>query len=62
MPDRWLKSHASAGSAGGAAKCAFLKHIGVDHVIDYRLQASDEALLRGSDGYRCHFEISAAST
>src|SRR5260370_40455529 len=32
-----LKGHTVAGSAGGAAECAFLKPIGVDHVIDYKV-------------------------
>ena len=32
-----LKGHTVVGSAGGAAKGAFLKHIGVDHVIDYKV-------------------------
>jgi len=31
-----LKGHTVIGSAGGAAKCAFVKHIGADHVIDYK--------------------------
>jgi NADPH-dependent curcumin reductase CurA len=31
-----LKGHTVIGSAGGAAKCAFVKDIGVDHVIDYK--------------------------
>ncbi len=31
-----LKGHTVIGSAGGANKCAFLKNIGVDHVIDYK--------------------------
>src|SRR5713101_1219552 len=41
-----LKEHTVVGSAGGAAKCAFLKHIGVDHVIDYKVTGDlTEALL-----------------
>ncbi len=31
-----IKSHTVIGSAGGAEKVAFLKEIGVDHVIDYK--------------------------
>jgi NADPH-dependent curcumin reductase CurA len=31
-----LKGHTVIGSAGGAEKIAFLKEIGVDHVIDYK--------------------------
>src|SRR5258708_1096274 len=41
-----LKGHTVIGSAGGAAKCAFVKHIGVDHVIDYKAAGDlTEALL-----------------
>src|SRR6476469_6883057 len=31
-----LKGHTVIGSAGGVEKCAFLKEIGVDYVIDYK--------------------------
>ena len=42
-----LKGHTVIGSAGGAAKCAFVKHIGVDHVIDYKAAGDlTDALLR----------------
>jgi NADPH-dependent curcumin reductase CurA len=42
-----LKGHTVIGSAGGAAKCAFVKDIGVDHVIDYKTAGDlTEALLR----------------
>src|SRR6202790_5352984 len=44
-----LKGHTVIGSAGGAAKCAFVKHIGVDHVIDYKVTGDlTEALLRAA--------------
>jgi len=36
MPDRQAQGHTVIGSAGGADKCAFVKHIGADHVIDYK--------------------------
>ena len=43
------------GSAGGAAKCAFLREIGVDHVIDYKAEDLTSALAaaapRGVDAY-----------
>jgi hypothetical protein len=42
-----IKGHTVIGSAGGAAKGAFLKQIGVDHVIDYKATANlTEALLQ----------------
>ena len=53
-----LKGHTVIGSAGGAAKCAFVKHIGVDHVIDYK-ETGDltEALLRvAPTGIDVYFE------
>src|SRR6266849_999244 len=41
-----LKGHTVVGSAGGAAKCAFVRQIGVDHVIDYKVTGDlTEALL-----------------
>ena len=43
------------GSAGGAEKCAFLREIGVDRVIDYKAEALASALAeaapRGIDAY-----------
>jgi NADPH-dependent curcumin reductase CurA len=33
------------GSAGGTEKCAFLKEIGVDHVIDYKAESDLKAAL-----------------
>ena len=51
-----LRGHTVIGSAGGAAKCAFVKHIGADHVIDYKVVGDlTDALLhvapRGIDVY-----------
>jgi NADPH-dependent curcumin reductase CurA len=53
-----LKGHTVIGSAGGAAKCAFLKHIGVDHVIDYKVTGDlTEALLHvAPTGIDVYFE------
>ena len=53
-----LKGHTVVGSAGGAAKCAFLKHIGVDHIIDYKVVGDlTEALLRiAPTGIDVYFE------
>lgn len=39
------KGHTVIGSAGGAAKVAFLKEIGVDHVIDYKAETDLTAAL-----------------
>jgi len=41
-----LRGHTVIGSAGGAAKVAFLKEIGVDHVIDYKAEPDFAAALR----------------
>ena len=44
-----LKGHTVIGSAGGANKCAFLRDIGVDHVIDYKATSNlTDALLRAA--------------
>jgi NADPH-dependent curcumin reductase CurA len=44
-----IKGHAITGSAGGAEKGAFLKQIGVDHVIDYKKADNlTEAVLRAA--------------
>jgi hypothetical protein len=53
-----LNGHTVIGSAGGAAKCAFVKHIGVDHVIDYKVTADlTAALLQvASMGIDVYFE------
>src|ERR1700682_5733617 len=46
------------GSAGGANKCAFLRHIGVDHVIDYKATSNlTDALLRAApNGIDVYFD------
>ena len=48
-----LKGHTVIGSAGGADKIAYLKEIGVDHVIDYKAETRPD---RGPDarGARRH--------
>ena len=53
-----LKGHTVIGSAGGAAKCAFLKHIGVDHVIDYKVTGdlTDALLHVAPTGIDVYFE------
>lgn len=53
-----LKGHTVIGSAGGAAKCAFLKQIGVDNVIDYKVVGDlTEALLNAAPtGIDVYFE------
>jgi NADPH-dependent curcumin reductase CurA len=53
-----LKGHTVIGSAGGEAKCAFVKDIGVDHVIDYKATGDlTEALLRAAPtGIDVYFE------
>src|SRR5713101_6908121 len=53
-----LKGHTVIGSAGGAAKCAFVKHIGADHVIDYKATGDlTEALLHvAPTGIDVYFE------
>ena len=40
-----LKGHTVIGSAGGAAKCAFVRDIGADHVIDYKVTGDLTAAL-----------------
>jgi hypothetical protein len=40
-----IKGHTVIGSAGGAQKAAFLKEIGVDHVIDYKAERDLTAAL-----------------
>jgi NADPH-dependent curcumin reductase CurA len=46
------------GSAGGAAKCAFLREIGVDAVIDYKAEADLTAALAAAapDGIDVYFD------
>ena len=53
-----LKGHTVIGSAGGASKCAFVEHIGVDHVIDYKATGDlTEALFRvAPTGIDVYFE------
>jgi NADPH-dependent curcumin reductase CurA len=53
-----LKGHTVIGSAGGANKCAFLRNIGVDHVIDYKSTSNlTEALLRAApNGIDVYFD------
>jgi NADPH-dependent curcumin reductase CurA len=53
-----LKGHTVIGSAGGAEKVAFLKDLGVDHVIDYKAEADlTAALMRAApDGIDVYFE------
>ena len=40
-----LKGHTVIGSAGGAEKAAYLKELGVDHVIDYKAESDLTATL-----------------
>jgi NADPH-dependent curcumin reductase CurA len=53
-----LKGHTVIGSAGGAEKAAFLRDIGVDHVIDYKAEPDvTAALMRAApDGIDVYFE------
>jgi NADPH-dependent curcumin reductase CurA len=53
-----IKGHTVIGSAGGTDKGAFLKQIGVDHVIDYKTTANlTEALLQAaSKGIDIYFD------
>ncbi len=53
-----LKGHTVIGSAGGADKVAYLKEIGVDHVIDYKAEPDlTAALMRvAPDGIDVYFE------
>ncbi len=53
-----LKGHTVIGSAGGAKKCAFLRNIGVDHVIDYKATSNlTDALLRAApNGIDVYFD------
>jgi NADPH-dependent curcumin reductase CurA len=52
------KGHTVIGSAGGAEKAAFLKEIGVDHVIDYKAQKDLNAALAAAapDGIDVYFD------
>jgi NADPH-dependent curcumin reductase CurA len=53
-----IKGHTVIGSAGGAEKAAYLKEIGVDHVIDYKAESDlTAALLRAApDGIDVYFD------
>ena len=52
-----IKGHTVIGSAGGAEKAAYLKEIGVDHVIDYKAEPVGPALLRAApDGIDVYFD------
>jgi hypothetical protein len=53
-----LKGHTVIGSAGGADKTAWLKELGVDHVIDYKAEPDlTAALTRAApDGIDVYFE------
>jgi NADPH-dependent curcumin reductase CurA len=52
------KGHTVIGSAGGAEKVAYLKEIGVDHVIDYKAQKDLNAALAAAapDGIDVYFD------
>lgn len=53
-----LKGHTVIGSAGGAEKVAYLKELGVDHVIDYKAESDlTAALMRAApSGIDVYFE------
>ncbi len=53
-----LKGHTVIGSAGGAEKVAYLKELGVDHVIDYKAEGDlTAALMRAApNGIDVYFE------
>jgi hypothetical protein len=53
-----LKGHTVIGSAGGAEKVAYLKGLGVDHVIDYKAEKDLTAALMSAapDGIDVYFE------
>ena len=53
-----LKGHTVIGSAGGADKVAYLKELGVDHVIDYKAEPDlTAALMKAApDGIDVYFE------
>ncbi len=52
------RGHTVIGSAGGAEKAAFLKEIGVDHIIDYKAQKDLNAALAAAapDGIDVYFD------
>jgi NADPH-dependent curcumin reductase CurA len=53
-----IKGHTVIGSAGGAEKAAYLKAIGVDHVIDYKAvpNLTEAVLAAAPDGIDVYFE------
>jgi NADPH-dependent curcumin reductase CurA len=53
-----IKGHTVIGSAGGAEKAAYLKEIGVDHVIDYKAERDLIAALGNAapDGIDVYFD------
>jgi NADPH-dependent curcumin reductase CurA len=52
-----IKGHTVIGSAGGADKAAYLKSLGVDHVIDYKAEPVGPALTRAApDGIDVYFD------
>jgi NADPH-dependent curcumin reductase CurA len=53
-----IKGHTVIGSAGGADKAAYLKSLGVDHVIDYKAEKDlTAALMRAApDGIDVYFD------
>jgi NADPH-dependent curcumin reductase CurA len=53
-----LKGHTVIGSAGGAEKVAYLKEIGVDHVIDYKAEKDLTAAVMNAapDGIDVYFD------
>ena len=53
-----IKGHTVIGSAGGSAKGAFLKQIGVDHVIDYKAtdNLTDAVLRVAPNGVDVYFD------
>ena len=52
-----IKGHTVIGSAGGADKAAYLKSLGVDHVIDYKAEPVGPALMRAApDGIDVYFD------
>jgi NADPH-dependent curcumin reductase CurA len=52
-----IKGHTVIASAGGAEKVAYLKSLGVDHVIDYKAEAIGPALAAAApDGIDVYFD------
>ena len=55
------KGHTVIGSAGGADKVAYLKEIGVDHVIDYKAEKDLTAALAARRARTASTSISTTS-